>query len=139
MKIFRGNSDGHLNIRRNLLGIFSLIRGKRIFCACISINLYCSSEFPRNIPRKYGGTSVWGFKTSIFFAVFHFSYNCNAYHWGFFVLMSINHEITNFKTNCKYSLYRSLKCISVSLMLWGFRSYNRKSVYYRVRNKCLTS
>ncbi|KAG5401025.1 hypothetical protein IGI04_015632 [Brassica rapa subsp. trilocularis] len=69
MKIFRGNSDGHLNIRRNFLGIFLLIRGKRISCACISINLYCSSEFPRNIPRKFRGTHVWGFKTSNFFAL----------------------------------------------------------------------
>ncbi|KAG5401444.1 hypothetical protein IGI04_016051 [Brassica rapa subsp. trilocularis] len=25
----------------------------------ISINLYCSSEFPRNIPRKFRGTHVW--------------------------------------------------------------------------------
>ncbi|CAN6933291.1 unnamed protein product, partial [Brassica oleracea] len=76
--IFRRNSLSIFNF--NFPEIFSLIRGKRISCACISINLYFSSEFPRNIPRKYRGTSVWGFKTSICFVVFHFLYNCNAYH-----------------------------------------------------------
>ncbi|WZZ32202.1 hypothetical protein YC2023_015603 [Brassica napus] len=29
-------------------------------------DIKCSSEFPRNIPRKFRGTSVWGFKISNF-------------------------------------------------------------------------
>ncbi|RID62672.1 hypothetical protein BRARA_E01729 [Brassica rapa] len=30
--------------------------------------------------KIFRGTRIWGFKTSIFFAVFHFLYNYNAYH-----------------------------------------------------------
>ncbi|RID75689.1 hypothetical protein BRARA_B02723 [Brassica rapa] len=30
--------------------------------------------------KIFRGIMVWGFKTSIFLAVFHFLYNCNAYH-----------------------------------------------------------
>ncbi|CAN6810836.1 unnamed protein product, partial [Brassica oleracea] len=33
------------------------IRGKRISCTCISINLYCSSEFPRNTEELVFGVS----------------------------------------------------------------------------------